>query len=216
MFITISLLIARTYKQPTPQGLFGLCCWRRHTVEQTPIEQSVPQNSIDCITRSNISQTITPSSVAWLQLICAKTWGFHILSLQVICLLYCGAVLSFGCITMFRTNFLLPSVGSELLAYEFCRLCRHVSCKFQGNLQGDVSQQVCLLLIHERTWSHKPQNTNLKNISVIYAWSFIRYQLSAWVSRIKYQRKQVFFFHFLEIFSSVSAPSLHCRYTRLQ
>jgi hypothetical protein len=84
------------------------------------------------------------------------------------CLLYCGAVLSIGCITMFRTHLLLPSVGSELLAYECCSLCRHVSCKFQGKLQGDVSQHgtVCLLLTHKITWSHNAQNSNLKNISV--------------------------------------------------
>jgi hypothetical protein len=64
-------------KQLTPQGRFGLCCWRCHTVEQTPIEKGVSQRSIDCITRSNIRQTITPSPITWrknwLQLIRAKT-----------------------------------------------------------------------------------------------------------------------------------------------
>ena len=125
-----------------------------------------------CITQSNISQIITPSPITCgEELVSAHTCHelrFSESFLSSNCLLYCGTVLSYGCITMFRTNLLLPFVGSKLLAYECCRLCRHVACKLQGKLQGDFSQHgtVCLLLAHKCTWSHKPKNPNLKNICV--------------------------------------------------
>jgi hypothetical protein len=105
--------------------------------------------------------------------------------------------------------FCLSDVSYELAAP---RLRRHVSYKFQGKLQGDVSQQVtlCLPLTHKSTWSHKPQNPKPKNISLTYALSFIRYQLPAWVSCNKYQRNFFLFFGiFFLLFGSSTALQTH-------
>jgi hypothetical protein len=124
-----------------------------------------------CIIQINISQIITLSSITCgEEMVSAHTYQdlkFSKSFSSSNCLFYCGAVLSYGCTIMFRRNLLLPSVGSKLLAYECCRFCRHVACRLQGKLQGDVSRhgRVCLLLSHKSTWSHKPQNPNLRNVT---------------------------------------------------